>query len=138
MHKIRSYTQSFEAHSGLYFVQDENNFITLLLQVGSGSTSNEKVPDLAGQNINGSDRTRILIPAYRYLLLTENMIVFDAGLFFLNFNWCTFLRWSLWLILLLCRGCWSSSWLSQTPISTHFKIQIFVFYYRWHSFVSCP
>ena len=29
--------------SGLYFVQDENNFINPLLQIGSGS--NEKVPD---------------------------------------------------------------------------------------------
>ena len=27
---------------GLYFVQDENNFINPLLQVGSGSESNEK------------------------------------------------------------------------------------------------
>ena len=33
--------------SGLYFVQDENNFINPLLQVGSGS--DEKVPDPAGQ-----------------------------------------------------------------------------------------
>ena len=31
--------------SGLYFVQDENNFINPLLQVGSGSGSAEKVPD---------------------------------------------------------------------------------------------
>ena len=29
-------------HSGLYFVQDENNFIIQLLQVGSGSGFNEK------------------------------------------------------------------------------------------------
>jgi len=40
-------------NSGLYFVQDENNFINPLLQVGSG-----------GQKINGSDRIRILIPAF--------------------------------------------------------------------------
>jgi len=33
--------------SGLYFVQDENNFINPLLQVGSGSV--EKVPDPKGQ-----------------------------------------------------------------------------------------
>ena len=38
-------------NSGLYFVQDENNFINSLLQVGSG-----------GPKINGSDRIRILIP----------------------------------------------------------------------------
>ena len=31
--------------SGLYFVQDENNFINPLLQVGSGSGSDEKLPD---------------------------------------------------------------------------------------------
>ena len=36
MHKIRSYTPSFQADSGLYFVQDENNFINPLLQVGFG------------------------------------------------------------------------------------------------------
>ena len=35
--------------SGLYFVQDGNNFIAPLLQVGSGSGSVEKVPDPAGQ-----------------------------------------------------------------------------------------
>jgi len=40
-------------NDGLYFVQDENNFINPLLQVGSG-----------GQKINGSDRIRILIPAF--------------------------------------------------------------------------
>ena len=36
--------------SGLYFVQDENNFINPLLQVGSGS--NEK--STGGAKINGS------------------------------------------------------------------------------------
>ena len=37
--------------TGLYFVQDENNFINPFLQVGSGSGPNEKVldPDPAGQ-----------------------------------------------------------------------------------------
>ena len=40
--------------SGLYFVQDENDFINPLLQVGSGS---------GGPKINGPDRIRILIPA---------------------------------------------------------------------------
>ena len=45
--------------SGLYFVQDENNFISLLLQTGSGS---------GWPKINGSGRIRmrILIPAQRY------------------------------------------------------------------------
>ena len=31
--------------SDLYFVQDKNNFINPLLQVGSGSGSVEKLPD---------------------------------------------------------------------------------------------
>ena len=39
--------------SGLHFVQDENNFINPLLQVGSG-----------GPKITGFDRIRILIPGY--------------------------------------------------------------------------
>ena len=38
--------------SGLYFVQDENNFINPLLQVGSGS--NEKSTGPSGSKINGS------------------------------------------------------------------------------------
>ena len=41
--------------SDLYFVQDKNNFINPLLQVGSGS---------GGPKITGSDRIRILIPAF--------------------------------------------------------------------------
>ena len=45
--------------SGSYFVQDENNFIIPLLQVGSGS--NEESTGSCGQKINGSDRVRILI-----------------------------------------------------------------------------
>ena len=39
--------------SGLYVVQDENNFTNPLLQVGSGS---------GGPKIDGSDRTLILNP----------------------------------------------------------------------------
>ena len=49
--------------SGLYFVQDENNFITPLLQVGSGS--NEKSTGSGGPKINGSARIWILIPGLR-------------------------------------------------------------------------
>ena len=47
-------------NSGLYFVQDENNFMIPLLQVGS----DKKITGsgCSGQNINGSDRIRILIP----------------------------------------------------------------------------
>ena len=58
--------------SDLYFVQDKNNFINPLLQVGSefGSGSVEKSTGSGsgGLKINGSDgdriRIRILIPAY--------------------------------------------------------------------------
>ena len=39
-------------YSGLYFVQDENNFINPLLQVGAGSGP-------GGPKINGSDLIRI-------------------------------------------------------------------------------
>ena len=44
--------------SGLYFVQDENSFLTPFLQVGSGFGS-------GGPKINGSARIRILIPEKR-------------------------------------------------------------------------
>ena len=50
--------------SDLYFVQDKNNFINPLLQVGSG-----------GPKITGSDRIRILIPVeknkkkYKFLIV---------------------------------------------------------------------
>ena len=46
--------------SDLYFVQDKNNFINPLLQVGSGSA--EKSTGSGRPKINGSDRLRILIP----------------------------------------------------------------------------
>ena len=46
--------------SGLYLVQDANNFINPLLQVGSGSV--EKSTGSGGPKITGSDRIRILIP----------------------------------------------------------------------------
>ena len=48
--------------SGLYFVQDENNFINPFLQVGSGSV--EKSTGSGWPKINGSDRIRILIPIF--------------------------------------------------------------------------
>ena len=52
--------------SDLYFVQDKNNFINPLLQVGSGSGagSAEKSTGSVGPKINGSDRIRILIPDF--------------------------------------------------------------------------
>ena len=40
--------------SGLYFVTDENNFINPLLQVRSGSGSNEKITGSGGQKIDES------------------------------------------------------------------------------------
>ena len=53
--------------SDLYFVQDKNDFINPLLQVGSGSGSVEKSTGSGsgGTKITGSDRIRILIPAFR-------------------------------------------------------------------------
>ena len=53
--------------SDLYFVQDKNNFINPLLQVGSGSGSVEKSTGSGGPKINGSDPIRILIPDYGFL-----------------------------------------------------------------------
>jgi len=49
--------------SDLYFVQDKNNFINPLLQVGSGSGSVEKSTGSGsgGPKITGSDRIRIRI-----------------------------------------------------------------------------
>ena len=53
--------------SGLYLVQDKNNFINPLLQVGSGSGSRSIERSTGsgsgGPKITGSDRIRILIPA---------------------------------------------------------------------------
>ena len=45
--------------SGLYFDEDENDYINPLLQVGSGS--NEKSDGSGVQKINGSDR--IFVPS---------------------------------------------------------------------------
>ena len=54
--------------SSLYYVQDKNNFIYPLLQVGSGPGSDEKSTGSGsgGPEINGSDPIwiRILIPAF--------------------------------------------------------------------------
>ena len=48
-------------YSGLYFNQDENIFINLLLKVGSRS-GKRNGSGSGGPKINGSDRIRILIP----------------------------------------------------------------------------
>ena len=72
-------------NSGLYFVQDENNFINPLLQVGSGSGSVEKstgsgsVEKSTGSGsgwpkITGSDRIRNLIPEKNWRL-TRSLVV---------------------------------------------------------------
>ena len=63
--------------SDLYVVQDKNNFINPLLQVGSGSGSGsvEKVPDPAGQKSpdptgsgSGSSSSSLVVcPDIRYL-----------------------------------------------------------------------
>ena len=57
--------------SDLYFVQDKNNFINPLSQVGSGSGSVEKSTGSGSgvPKITGSDRIRILIPAYNTVFL---------------------------------------------------------------------
>ena len=47
--------------SGLYFVQDENNFINPLLQVGPGSESFEKKYRIRIRRAK-NQRIRILIP----------------------------------------------------------------------------
>ena len=51
--------------SDLNFVQDKNNFINPLLQVGSGSVEKSTGAGSGGPKITGSDRIRIriLIPA---------------------------------------------------------------------------
>ena len=49
--------------SDLYFVQDKNNFINPLLQVGSGSVEKSTGSGSGGPKITGSDQFRILIPA---------------------------------------------------------------------------
>ena len=69
MHKFDLINHHFKlefVYSGLYFVQDENNFICPSLQVGFGSGSDEKsLGSGSGRpKINGSDRIRILIPAF--------------------------------------------------------------------------
>ena len=55
-------TQHFKLEfvSGLYFVQDINNFINLLFQVGSGSNEISNGSGSSGPKVNGSQR--ILIP----------------------------------------------------------------------------
>ena len=50
--------------SGLYFVQDENNFKYPLLQVGSGSPEKSTGSGSGGPKINGT--IRILITAIMY------------------------------------------------------------------------
>ena len=50
-------------NSGLYFVQDENNFINPYLQVGSRSGFNEKSTG-AGSGMPKNHRIRTLIPVY--------------------------------------------------------------------------
>ena len=59
--------------SGLYFLQDENNFINSLLQVGSGSGSGsvEKCTGSGRPKINGS--IRILIPGFESGYLSDRI-----------------------------------------------------------------
>ena len=48
--------------SDLYFVQDKNNFINPLLQVGSGSGSVEKITGSGGPKITGSGFPSLNLP----------------------------------------------------------------------------
>ena len=50
--------------SGLYFFPDENNFKYPLLQVGAGYVEKSLEFGSNRPKINGTDRIRILIPAY--------------------------------------------------------------------------
>ena len=54
--------------SSLYFVQDENNFINPLLQVGSGSGSNKKSTGSGsgGPKMNGSGSSSLANSAQLY------------------------------------------------------------------------
>ena len=47
--------------SDLYFIQDKNNFIKSLLQVGSGSVEKSTGSGSGGPKITGSNRIRIRI-----------------------------------------------------------------------------
>ena len=60
------------ADFGLYFVQDENNFINPLLQVGS--ESNIKSTGSGGPKFNGSDQIRILIPVLNSSYLRKKFV----------------------------------------------------------------
>ena len=50
--------------SGLYFIQDKNNFINPILQVECGSGSNEKSTGSGGPKTNGSGS---MVKSYYYL-----------------------------------------------------------------------
>ena len=66
--------------SGLYFVQDENNFINPLLQVGSGSNEKSNISGSDGPKINGSDCIRILIPDFN--IIKRKIIIFKKIIFY--------------------------------------------------------
>ena len=76
--------------SGLYFVQDENNFINPLLQVGSGFAEKSTASGSGGPKINGSDRIRILIPAKKYLFIYIKLFQSFLIIITLNKKWLSF------------------------------------------------
>ena len=55
----------------LYFLQDQNNFINPLLQVGSGSVEKSTGSGSGGPKINGS--IRILIPGFESGYLSDRI-----------------------------------------------------------------
>ena len=64
--------------SDLYFVQDKNNFINPLLQVGSGSVEKSNGIGSGGPKINGSDRIHFLIPGIQKIMKSHNRLIFNA------------------------------------------------------------
>ena len=69
--------------SDLYFVQDKNNFMNPLLQVGSGSGSVEKITGSGGPKITESDPIRILIPGTN----TSSFNTIQLKSFLLQYDW---------------------------------------------------
>ena len=67
----------------LYFVQDKNNFINPLLQVGSGSGSVEKSTGSGGPKITGSGSSSLLFlcfctTSWKIAKIITNMVKADV------------------------------------------------------------
>ena len=88
--------------SDLYFVQDKNDFINPLLQVGSGSGSVEKSTGSGsgsgGPKITGSDRIRIriLIPAFFLSCIPISSVLYLFSALKFHSRFCNFLPYFFW------------------------------------------